>query len=141
MKKNLILIFTVVACNLFAQSDTIINMNITYSYEKVGSKHYYVTTTMNPDSSIVIQKSAPYNTKKEVVDFAKARIDQVDQSLESIKEDLQRKQEYLQNLQEQAVQFAQSMNQEINKVRNEIIGLRTQRKLTVDSKELLKNVK
>jgi hypothetical protein len=141
MKKILILIFTVVACNLFAQQDTVINVSVSYSWERIGNKHYYVTTTVNPDSSVVIQKSAPYNTKKEVVDLAKAKIDEVDASIDVIREEIQRKQEYLQNLQEQAVQFAQSMNQEINKVRNEIIGLRTQRKLTTESKQLLKNVK
>jgi predicted P-loop ATPase/GTPase len=141
MKQILISIFFLVACNVFAQQDTVLNVNVTYAYERFGSSHFYVTTTVNPDSSVTVQRSAPFKTKKEVVDFAKKQIEDSDKILDQIKEELQRKQEYLQNLQEQAVQFAQSMNQEINKVRNEIIGLRTQRKLAVDSKQLLKNVK
>jgi hypothetical protein len=141
MKKTLILLFTIIACNLFAQQDTVINISVNYAYEKIGTKHYYTTTTINPDSSVVIQRSIPYSTKKEVLDLAKSKIDQVDKSIEAIQDDLSKKVEYLKNLQDQAVQFATSMNNEINKVRAEILSLRTQRKLTGDSKELLKNVK
>ena len=142
MKKVLLFLFIVASCNLFAQQqDSIFNLNVEYKYEKVGNAHYFVSTSMNADSSITVNRSAPYKTKKEVIDFSKAEIAKIDSLVQNLNEEIKRKDDYLKQLNEQAILIVKNINDAINKTRQELKTLKTQRKLTKDGETLLKEVK
>jgi hypothetical protein len=96
---------------------------------------------MNADSSITVNRSAPYKTKKEVIDFSRAEIAKIDSLVENLNEEIKRKDEYLKQLNEQAILIVKNINEAITKTRQELKTLRTQRKLTKDGETLLKEVK
>jgi hypothetical protein len=140
--KQIIFLFLLTSCNLFAQNqDSIFNLKVEYKYEKVGNLHYFVSTSTNADSSVTVNRSAPFKTKKAVVDFAKAEIDKVDSLVQNLNEEIQRKDEYLKQLNEQAQLIVKNINDAMTKTRQELKTLKTQRKLTRDGKTLLKEVK
>jgi predicted house-cleaning noncanonical NTP pyrophosphatase (MazG superfamily) len=142
MKQIILFLLIIASCNLFAQNqDSIFNLKVEYKYEKVGNFHYFVSTSTNADSSVTVNRSAPFKTKKAVVDFAKSEIDKVDSLVQNLNEEIQRKDEYLKQLQEQAVLIVKNINEAMTKTRQELRTLRTQRKLTNDGKTLLKEVK
>jgi hypothetical protein len=141
MKQIIFLFLLIASCNLFAQQDSVFNLKVEYKYEKVGNFHYFVSTSTNADSSVTVNRSAPYKTKKAVVDFAQSEIDKVDSLVQNLNEEIQRKDEYLKQLNEQAVLIVKNINDAINKTRQELKTLKTQRKLTNDGKTLLKEVK
>lgn len=142
MKQIISFLLIIVSCNLFAQNqDSIFNLKVEYKYEKVGNAHYFVSTSMNADSSITVNRSAPFKTKKAVVDFAQAELDKVDSLVQNLNLEIKTKEEYLKQLNEQAQLIVKDINDAINKTRQEIKTLKTQRKLTNDGKTLLKEVK
>ena len=142
MKQIILFLIIFASCNLFAQNqDSIFNLKVEYKYEKVGNLHYFVSTSTNADSSVTVNRSAPFKTKKAVVDFAQSEIDKVDSLVQNLNEEIQRKDEYLKQLQEQAQLIVKNINEAMTKTRQELRTLRTQRKLTNDGKTLLKEVK
>ena len=142
MKQIIFLFLLIASCNLFAQNqDSVFNLKVEYKYEKVGNFHYFVSTSTNADSSVTVNRSAPFKTKKAVVDFAKAEIDKVDSLVLNLNQEIQEKDEYLKQLQEQAQLIVKNINEAMTKTRQELRTLRTQRKLTNDGKVLLREVK
>ena len=142
MKQIIFLFLLIASCNLFAQNqDSVLNIKVEYKYEKVGNFHYFVSTSTNADSSVTVNRSAPYRTKKAVLDFAQSEIDKVDSLVQNLNEEISRKDEYLKQLQEQAQLIVKNINEAMTKTRQELRTLRTQRKLTNDGKTLLKEVK
>ena len=142
MKQIIFLFLLIGSCNLFAQNqDSIFNLKVEYKYERVGNFHYFVSTSTNADSSVTVNRSAPFKNKKAVVDFAQSEIDKVDSLVQNLNEEISRKDEYLKQLQEQAVLIVKNINEAMTKTRQELRTLRTQRKLTNDGKTLLKEVK
>ena len=141
MKQIIFLFLLIASCNLFAQQDSVFNLKVEYKYERIGNLHYFVSTSTNADSSITENRSAPYRTKKAVLDFAKSEIDKVDSLVQNLNEEIQRKDEYLKQLQEQAQLIVKNINDAMTKTRQELRTLRTQRKLTNEGKVLLREVK
>jgi predicted house-cleaning noncanonical NTP pyrophosphatase (MazG superfamily) len=141
MKQIIFLFLLIASCNLFGQQDSVFNLKVEYKYERIGNLHYFVSTSTNADSSITENRSAPYRTKKAVLDFAQSEIDKVDSLVQNLNEEIQRKDEYLKQLQEQAVLIVKNINEAMNKTRQELRTLRTQRKLTNEGKVLLREVK
>lgn len=141
MKKIFLLLFVIASCNLFAQQDSVFNLNVQYKYEKIGNDHFFVSTSINADSSITVNRSAPYKNKKSVTDFAKSEIDKIDSLVLNLTEEIKRKDEYLTQLNEQAVLIVKNINDAINKTRQELKTLKTQRKLIKYGEILLKEVK
>jgi hypothetical protein len=142
MKQIILLFLLIVSCNLLAQNqDSIFNLKVEYKYEKVGNLHYFVSTSTNADSSVTVNRSAPFKTKKAVIDFAQSEIDKVDSLVQNLNVEIKAKDEYLKQLNEQAVLIVKNINDAINKTRQELRTLRTQRKLTSDGKTSLKEVK
>ena len=142
MKQIILFLIIFASCNLFAQNqDSIFNLKVEYKYEKVGNLHYFVSTSTNADSSITVNRSAPFRTKKAVLDFAQSEIDKVDSLVQNLNKEIQRKDEYLKQLQEQAQLIVKNINEAMTKTRQELRTLRTQRKLTKDGKVLLSEVK
>ena len=142
MKQIILFLIIFVSCNLFAQNqDSIFNLKVEYKYEKVGNLHYFVSTSTNADSSVTVNRSAPFKTKKAVVDFAQSEIDKVDSLVQNLNLEIQEKEDYLKQLQEQAQLIVKNINDAMTKTRQELKTLKTQRKLTRDGKTLLKEVK
>ena len=142
MKQIILFLIIFASCNLFAQNqDSIFNLKVEYKYEKVGNFHYFVSTSTNADSSVTVNRSAPFKNKKAVVDFAQSEIDKTDSLVQNLNEEISRKDEYLKQLQEQAQLIVKNINEAMTKTRQELRTLRTQRKLTNDGKTLLKDVK
>jgi hypothetical protein len=141
MKQIIFLFLLIASCNIFAQQDSVFNLKIEYKYERIGNLHYFVSRSTNADSSITENRSAPYRTKKAVLDFAQSEIDKVDSLVQNLNEEISRKDEYLKQLQEQAVLIVKNINEAMTKTRQELRTLRTQRKLTNEGKVLLREVK
>jgi hypothetical protein len=141
MKQIIFLFLLIASCNLFAQQDSVFNLKVEYKYERIGNLHYFVSTSTNADSSITENRSAPYRTKKAVLDFAQSEIDKVDSLVQNLNEEISRKDEYLKQLQEQAQLIVKNINDAMTKTRQELRTLRTQRKLTNEGKVLLREVK
>jgi hypothetical protein len=144
MKHLFILFFFFMGFGLSAQTlDTteVVNISQSYKYEKIGDFHYFSVTTTNPDSSKTISISRPYTTKRQVLDIAQAQINASNDLIQKINEELKQKTDYFKMIQEQQVKFEEQIANEITKTRNEIINLRTNRKLIQESKEGLKAVK
>jgi hypothetical protein len=144
MRHLFLVIFIFMGFGLQAQSlDTteVVNISQSYKYEKIGNFHYFSVTTTNPDSSQTISISRPYTTKKQVLDIAQAQINASNDLIQKINEELKQKSDYFKMIQEQQVKFEEQIANEIAKTRNEIINLRTNRKLIQESREGLKAVK
>ena len=144
MKHFIILFFLFMGFGLQAQTlDTteVVNISQSYKYEKIGNFHYFSVTTTNPDSSQTISISRPYTTKKQVLDIAQAQINASNDLIQKINEELKQKSDYFKMIQDQQVKFEEQIANEILKTRNEILNLRTNRKLIQESREGLKAVK
>jgi hypothetical protein len=144
MKHLFLVIFIFIGFGLSAQAlDTteVVNISQSYKYEKIGNFHYFSVTTTNPDSSQTISISRPYTTKRQVLDIAQSQINASNDLIQKINEELKQKSDYFKMIQEQEVKFKEQIQNEIMKTRNELINLRTNKKLIQESKEGLKNIK
>jgi hypothetical protein len=141
--KQLIL-FLFMGFGLSAQDlDTtqVFNINNEYKYEKIGNFHYLSIIQTNPDSSQLVNRSRPYKTKKEVMDLAKIQMENTSEVVNRINEEIKQKELYYKQILDQQMKFKSQVENEIVKTKNELISLRTNKKLIQESKEGLKNVK
>ena len=119
----------------------VVNITQSYKYEKIGDLHFFSVITMNPDSSSTVSISRPYTTRRQVLDIAQAQLNAANDLIDKINVELKQKTDYYKMILEQEVKFKEQIQNEIMKTRNELINLRTNKKLIQESKEGLKNVK
>jgi hypothetical protein len=138
MKQIILIIFTLLGCNLFAQDvDTLdIKIKVRYSYIHEGSKHYYVMTTTYQDSSKTIQM-IPFTSKEEMIEFANKQVNDADGIVASINRQIEDKESIIMKINNEVMQYADSVNAKINELRSEIKNLKTQRHLVIESKRQL----
>ena len=144
MKHLFLVIFIFIGFWLSAQTlDTteVVNITQSYKYEKIGDLHFFSVITMNPDSSSTVSISRPYTTRRQVLDIAQAQLNAANDLIDKINVELKQKTDYYKMILEQEVKFKEQIQNEIMKTRNELINLRTNKKLIQESKEGLKNVK
>lgn len=133
----MVILAIIYTLNLLGQNDTIDIVDESYRYEKVGVKHYFVIETKMPDSTTIIQRSAPFKTKSDVVKFASDQKANIDSVLISVNKQYDRDTAYLNQIIKQREQLMYQMDQEILKIKERIKGTRTKRRtLSVSTKKL-----
>jgi gas vesicle protein len=137
MKKLFIIFLSLISITGYSQVDSL--TSVVYFYEMVGTKHYYVSTKIASDSTLTITKM-PFTTRKQVFDFVKTQIDTANAVAHKISETISQKQDYLRNINDRVKQFNESITNEIEKIKDELIGLRTERKIVIESKDKLKTI-